>query len=86
VEEVFMYDKIKYYIAGDKALGLEFGNCISEKINEKIRAMTIAIETKHIHGIVEIVPTYRSLLVHYNPLIIEYSFRKCCSCRCKTRK
>jgi KipI family sensor histidine kinase inhibitor len=68
-----MYDKTKYLIAGDKAIGLEFGNCISEEINEKIRAMTIAIETKNIDGIVEVVPTYRSLMVHYNPLILEYN-------------
>ncbi len=67
-----MYDKTKYLIAGDGALVMEFGNCISEEINERIRAMTIAIETKHIQGIVEVVPTYRSLMVHYNPMIIEY--------------
>ncbi|MCC5910401.1 MAG: 5-oxoprolinase subunit PxpB [Clostridiaceae bacterium] len=68
-----MYNKTKYLIAGDRALVMEFGNCISEEINEKIRAMTIAIETKNIEGVVELVPTYRSLMVHYNPLIIEYT-------------
>ncbi|SDK72573.1 5-oxoprolinase subunit PxpB [Natronincola ferrireducens] len=68
-----MYDKIKYLIAGDRALVMEFGNCISEEINEKIRAMTIAIEMKNIKGIVEVVPTYRSLMIHYNPLTIEYT-------------
>lgn len=68
-----MYDKTKYLIAGDRALVMEFGNSISEETNEKIRAMTIAIEARGIQGILEVVPTYRSLMVHYNPMVIEYN-------------
>ena len=59
-------------MAGDKALTMEFGNSISKEVNNKIRSITVAIETRNIKGIVELVPTYRSLMIHYNPLKISY--------------
>lgn len=67
-----MYEKTKYLISGDSALNMEFGNSISEEINKKIRAMTLAIEAQNIPGIIEVVPTYRSLMIHYNPLKANY--------------
>ncbi|AVP54771.1 allophanate hydrolase [Clostridium tetani] len=67
-----MYKETKYLTAGDKALTIEYGNEISEDISSKVRSMMVALEINKIDGIVEIVPTYRSLMVHYNPLIIGY--------------
>lgn len=67
-----MYEKAKYLICGDSALNMEFGNIISEETNKKIRAVAILIETMKITGINELVPTYRSLMIHYNPLMIDY--------------
>ncbi|WZL72222.1 5-oxoprolinase subunit PxpB [Clostridiaceae bacterium 35-E11] len=67
-----MYKETKYLTAGDRAVVVEFGDMISEPINSKVRAMMIAIDTRNMKGIVEMVPTYRSLLVHYNPLEIDY--------------
>lgn len=52
---------------GDRGLLLEFGNEISREINEKVRRMALAIQTEVIEGIIETVPTYRSLLIIYNP-------------------
>lgn len=66
-----MYEKVKYLIAGDRALVIEFGNEIQEEINSKIRSLTLAIERVCIKGIIETVPTYRSLMVIYEPMIIE---------------
>ena len=56
---------------GDRGLLLEFGDEISPEVNEKVRRMTLAIQAGAIEGIVEIVPTYRSLLILYNPLILS---------------
>lgn len=67
-----MYEKAQYLICGDSALNIEFGNEISEEINKKIRAASALIENREISGISEVVPTYRSLMIHYDPLIIEY--------------
>lgn len=72
-----MYDLTKYMPSGDSALNVEFGNNITEEINKKIRAMTLAIEKNKIAGIVEIVPTYRSLMVHYSSLLIDYDELVC---------
>lgn len=67
-----MYEKAKYLVSGDSAINIEFGNIISEDINKKIRAMELSIEVMELHGIVEVVPTYRSLMIHYNPLKVDY--------------
>lgn len=63
---------VRYLVSGDQAVCVEFGNEISPEINKKIRAFKIAVEKSGIEGIVETVPTYRSLLVHYRPEVIGF--------------
>ena len=63
---------VKFLLTGDTSLSVEFGNEISTDINAKIRAFNIALEESKIPGIVETVPTYRSLMVHYDPSVIRY--------------
>jgi inhibitor of KinA len=65
-----LYPKIQFYLIGDRGLLLEFGDEIGLEVHAKVRRMTLAIQTEAIEGIVETVPTYRSLLTIYNPLII----------------
>ena len=67
-----MYDETKFIPAGDKSLVMEFGNSISPEINTEIRSMVTAIDESEFHGIEEVIPTYRSILIIYNPLIIDY--------------
>lgn len=67
-----MYEKAKYLVSGDSAVNMEFGNSISEDINKKIRAMTSAVEVNEVYGIKELVPTYRSLMIHYDPLKVDF--------------
>ena len=64
--------EVRYLVSGDCAVCVEFGNAISPDINKKIRAFKIAVEKSGIPGIVETVPTYRSLLVHYQPEVIGF--------------
>lgn len=64
--------EVRYLISGDCAVCVEFGNEISPEINRKIRAFKIAVEKQGIEGIIETVPTYRSLLVVYNPEVIRF--------------
>lgn len=68
-----MYEKARFLPAGDKSLVIEFGDSISPEINKKIRNMYLTIEKSGLDGIVEMVPTYRSLLVSYNPMKIKYN-------------
>lgn len=64
--------EVRYLPSGDCAICVEFGNEISPEINAKIRAFKIALEKEKIDGIVETVPTYRSLLVVYRPEVIRF--------------
>jgi len=62
----------KFLLNGDTSLSVEFGNEISEEINHKIRAFHFTLEESPISGIVEIVPTYCTLMIHYDPGIVLY--------------
>ena len=55
---------------GDRGLLVEFGDEISREINEKVRRMALVVQDGIREGIVEVVPTYRSLLIIYNPLLL----------------
>ena len=43
--------EVRYLVAGDSAVCVEFGNEISPEINKKIRAFKIAVEKSDIPGI-----------------------------------
>ena len=61
----------RFLPTGDTSVCVEFGNEISEKINSEIRAFNILLTEEKIKGVVELVPTYRSIMVHYDPGIIS---------------
>ncbi|MDW7675305.1 MAG: 5-oxoprolinase subunit PxpB [Bacillota bacterium] len=64
---------LTYKAAGDTTIIIEFANEISEKVNTQVRSMYLAIEKSLIAGIEEVVPTYRSLMICYNPLLVKAS-------------
>ncbi len=61
---------------GDRAIAVEFGRAIELDINQRVMALRDkiqqAVQQNKLSGIVEMVPTYCSLLVEYNPLLISY--------------
>ena len=54
--------------AGDTALVVEFGDHIDHKISAAVLSLAHAIDGERIAGVVETVPTFRSLMIHYEPL------------------
>lgn len=52
---------------GDTAILVELGETIDPGINAAVLALDRRIRAMAIDGVVELVPTYRSLLVHYDP-------------------
>lgn len=56
---------------GDSALVVEFSDQIDEETNERVIALADMLATRPITGVVETVPTYRSLLVAYDPTVIR---------------
>lgn len=65
-----MYDKPLFFPAGDLALVVELGDAISPEINRKVRSLTDALEEGSIPGVFDFLPTYRSVLVYYDPLVV----------------
>lgn len=53
---------------GDTALAVEFGEAIDPALNARVLALDASLAADPLPGLVETVPTYRSLLVHYDPL------------------
>ncbi len=64
---VKLYEKAQFRVAGDRGLLVEYGDGIAIQVNRKVRTMAIVMEQKLPDGVVEILPTYRSLLVVYDP-------------------
>jgi inhibitor of KinA len=60
------------FAAGDRALCVELGDAITVEINLRVRALELLIQQKGVPGVVEMVPTFRSLLVYYDPLVTAY--------------
>jgi KipI family sensor histidine kinase inhibitor len=57
---------------GDAAVTVEFGDIIDDEVNARVLALDAALAGAHLPGIVEAVPTYRSLLVQYDPVVIDF--------------
>jgi len=63
-----MHERASFLTAGDRAVVVEYGDTIDEATNRRVRLLAAALSLRHDPGIVELVPTYRSLMVHYDPL------------------
>ncbi len=70
-KRMVLYPRSVHYFMGDRGLLLEFGDEISHEVNDRVRRMALAIQAEAIEGIIETVPTYRSLLIIYNSLTLS---------------
>jgi inhibitor of KinA len=61
----------RFLPAGESALVVEFGERIDPALNEEVRALDRALAANRIAAIVETVPTYRSLMIHFDPQILS---------------
>ena len=59
--------------AGDSAVLIELGSEIDPTINDQVYSLASSISQAKIPAVIELVPTYRSLLVSYDPLIAGYA-------------
>ena len=56
----------RFLPAGDAALVVEFGDTIDRAVSDRVLALATVV--RDIDGVLETVPTFRSLLVQYDPL------------------
>jgi inhibitor of KinA len=59
---------VRFLPVGDRALTIEFGDTIDPRLSRKVLRLDRTIRGVPPKGVVETVPTFRSLLVHYDPL------------------
>ena len=54
---------------GEAAFTVEFGDAVDEALNRQVHALDATLRAQPVLGLVETVPTYRSLLVMYDPQV-----------------
>jgi KipI family sensor histidine kinase inhibitor len=61
----------RFLDAGEAALVVEFGTTVDPVINDRVMALDRALAARGLPGLRETVPTYRSLMIHYDPLVLD---------------
>lgn len=59
--------------AGDSAILIELGSEIAPEISSMVFALTDLIKDAGLNSGLEVLPTYRSVLVYYDPLVCSYA-------------
>ncbi|MBQ8090783.1 MAG: 5-oxoprolinase subunit PxpB [Pyramidobacter sp.] len=62
---------VKILPAGEACVFVEFGDTISRELSARVTALKSALEYDLPRGVVELVPTYRSLAVYFDPLTVD---------------
>lgn len=65
--QVGLFEKARFRTAGDRGLLVEYGDIIDPDVNNKVRSMAMVMEQNAPEGVIEVIPTYRSLLIVYEP-------------------
>ena len=64
-----LFERAFFRTAGDRGLLVEYGDEINPAVNHKVRSMAIVVKQGAPAGVTEVIPTYRSLLIVYDPLV-----------------
>jgi len=62
-----VYPKPRYLVAGDSALVVEFGRGIDPAVNRRVQGFCALLNGQAPAGVVEVIPSYRSVLILYRP-------------------
>jgi KipI family sensor histidine kinase inhibitor len=61
----------RFLDCGECALTVEFGDRIDEALTARVMALDAALAADPPPGLAETLPTYRSLMLHYDPLVLS---------------
>ncbi len=67
------YTEPRLLVHSERGVVVEFGDQIDPEAFARVRALTQALEQSPISGVVELIPTYRSVLIHFDPLSVDRS-------------
>jgi inhibitor of KinA len=62
---------VRFLPSGDTALVVEFGDQVDRELNARVLRLDAALRERDLSGVIETVPTFRSLCIHYDPLRTE---------------
>lgn len=62
---------VRFLPAGDTALVVEFGDLMDRELSNRVLGLSALVRASNIAGVSETVPTFRSLMVHYDPLATD---------------
>lgn len=57
---------------GDCAVTVQIGTVISEEVNREVVAVLHALHQAAIQGVQELVPSYTSICIHYDPFLLSF--------------
>jgi 5-oxoprolinase (ATP-hydrolysing) subunit B len=61
----------RFLDSGDRGLTVELGDTVDPSISEQVVALDRALQARSLAGVIETIPTYRSLLVIFDPTRIR---------------
>ena len=67
-----IYGEPRILLCGDRAVSVELGDEISREVNGRVLALDYLIRQAAVPGVTETVPSYRALLVYYDPFATEF--------------
>jgi inhibitor of KinA len=68
IYQISMMKNLQFLPCGDTAFSVQLGFDINRETCLKVLSLKATIEKSSVAGLIETVPSYRSLLVHYDPL------------------
>ncbi len=63
---------LRFLACGDAAVTVEFGTAIDPALSARVLALDAILDAETPAGLIETVPTYRSLLVQFDPLVFDH--------------
>ncbi|MCD4676078.1 MAG: 5-oxoprolinase subunit PxpB [Desulfobacula sp.] len=63
-----IFKKPRMRLMGDSGLLFEYGDVIDPEVNQKVKLVAKALDQEMPLGVSEVMPTYRSILMIYNPV------------------
>jgi KipI family sensor histidine kinase inhibitor len=67
-----MHFKPRIVVLGDSAILIQLGEEIDLAVNQRVHALASLVGASAIAGVIETVPAYATLLVHYDPLVLSF--------------
>ena len=61
----------RFLLAADSGIVVEFGSRIDRALSDKVLRLRDALRLKGLQGVTDLIPTFRSLLVQYDPLLAD---------------